>query len=313
MSRRWTAPRASGLARDLRWATTLKLLLLLLLCGLLPAVLSAPRSPADGACACVHGRGLRGIKVTGFPRLLLISLAKDEEGRVQASHVTYKGARELSPMLEFLKATDDVVAAQAALEKAEKEARAKEEVVAAKLRKQQEALAQEQAATLASGGSLEARRVVTPANFEELLAAANATAGAALLLQCYRSLEPGSTQSGFATSVEAVIAALAEQVRSEGRADRFVVAELDCGAFGALCHEHKALALPRKVQWPQVFRFDAVNMAAKNQFPGDLFSGPATKMRAWALDVGVLEGAVLPTEPKAAELESLSGDDLDEL
>jgi len=138
----------------------------------------------------------KGFRVTGFPRLMLIALAKDEHGRPTASHVTFKGARELPALRAFVKDTPDVKAAQEALaarQKLELEERGKRAKAAAE---RLEAMALKQEVAIAAGAAAPERRIVTAGNFDALFGRANATAGNALLLRCF---VPGALQNAFSS------------------------------------------------------------------------------------------------------------------
>ena len=272
----------------------------------------------------------KGFRVTGFPRLLLIALAKDENGRPTASHVTFKGARELPALRAFVKGTPDVKAAQEALaarEKLEQEERSKRAKAAAErleamALKQEVAIAAAAAAAAGGGGAAAApeRRIVTAGNFDALFGRANATGGNALLLRCF---VPGALAgNAFGVLTDGVWREIAERALAAGRAANVLVGDLDCEAFEALCHTDPRLALPREgLQWPQIFRFDMGNMAAGNKFPGELYAGKPNDRAYvvdWALKVGAPTGVELPPPlpPKpiaAATEDNLSSDDLDEL
>jgi thiol-disulfide isomerase/thioredoxin len=261
----------------------------------------------------------KGFRVTGFPRLMLIALAKDEHGRPTASHVTFKGARELPALRAFVKDTPDVKAAQEALaarQKLELEERGKRAKAAAE---RLEAMALKQEVAIAAGAAAPERRIVTAGNFDALFGRANATAGNALLLRCF---VPGALQNAFSVLTDGVWREVAERALAAGRAASVLVGDLDCEAFEALCHTDPRLALPReRLQWPQIFRFDMGNMAAGNKFPGELYAGKPNDrayVMDWALKVGAPTGVELPPplppKPSAAGTDdNLSSDDLDEL
>ena len=87
---------------------------------------------------------------------------------------------------------------------------------------------------------------------------------------------------------------------------------IDCKAHLALCHKDPRIALPQKVQWPQIVKLRRSNMGG--QFPGELYDkNPAVtdKLVEWLVDKDFSD-AVHDTN-KGAKTGALSDNELDEL
>ena len=217
-----------------------------------------------GSLDCdAHERTCKNFRVTGFPRLMLIAMVKDDKtGALSAEFVKYDGPREMAPMLEFVLKTPDVA-------KVAREKRA--DVAAARKRAEEKvtALAAEDEALAAAENPTRHTQIVTSSSFNALFTAANATNVSSLLLHLFVPANKAA-QTTMLDLREGTWKKLAAAVaQDEALAGSTVVGTLNCRAHPSLCHEDSRLAMPRDVQWPQLLKLRRSNMMGAD-FPGEV-------------------------------------------
>ena len=124
-----------------------------------------------------------------------------------------------------------------------------------------------------------ANKIVTAGNFDDFFRSANVSDTSAFFLNMWH---PGS---GLRMH-KGTWRILGDKLARNGHTDK-AVGSLNCAAFPRLCHSDERLALPRKVQWPQIMAFNKKNMQFGAEFPGELYTGnpkDQNRLVTWLLD-----------------------------